>query len=51
MAVVDNAAKKVGEEIEVELIRFLQTSAGRMMFAKIAANPRASQRLHNRKRH
>ena len=34
MAVVDNASKKVGEEIEVEFVRFLQTSAGRMMFGK-----------------
>ncbi|MBQ2659900.1 hypothetical protein IJF86_00510 [Candidatus Saccharibacteria bacterium] len=47
MAVVDNAAKKVGSEIEIELIRFLQTSAGRMMFAKIAAKP--SQKPRNRR--
>ncbi len=35
MVVVDNASKHVGEEIDVEFIRILQTSAGKMMFAKI----------------
>lgn len=34
MIVVDNAAKNLGTEIEVESVRFIQTSAGRMMFAK-----------------
>ena len=37
MAVVDNAAKKVGKEVEIEFVRFLQTSAGRMMFAKLTS--------------
>ena len=32
MVVVDNAAKLVGKEIRVEFVRFIQTSAGRMMF-------------------
>lgn len=35
MVVVDNAKAKIGKEIEVEFVRFLQTSAGKMMFAKI----------------
>lgn len=34
MVVVDDAAKHVGETIKVEFIRFLQTSAGKMMFAR-----------------
>ena len=35
MVVVDNASNKVNQEVKVEFIRFLQTSSGRMMFAKI----------------
>lgn len=34
MVVVDRAANKVGKEIDIEFVRFIQTSAGRMMFAK-----------------
>ncbi|MBQ3309468.1 TRAM domain-containing protein [Candidatus Saccharibacteria bacterium] len=34
MVVVDNAAKSVGREIEVETLRFVQNSAGRMIFGK-----------------
>ena len=34
MVVVDKAANKIGKEINVEFVRFIQTSAGRMMFAK-----------------
>ena len=34
MVVVDKAASKVGKEINIEFVRFIQTSAGRMMFAK-----------------
>ncbi|MBQ3261442.1 TRAM domain-containing protein [Candidatus Saccharibacteria bacterium] len=36
MVVVDNAEKLVGKEANVEFVRFLQTSAGRMAFAKLA---------------
>ena len=36
MVVVDEASSKIGKIIEVEFVRFLQTSSGRMMFAKIA---------------
>ena len=35
MVVVDNAANKVGKEVNVEFIKFHETSAGRMIFAKI----------------
>ena len=35
MVVVDNASTRVNKEVKVEFIRFLQTSSGRMMFAKI----------------
>jgi len=32
MVIVDNAAKKVGKEVEVEFLRSLQSPAGRMFF-------------------
>lgn len=35
MVVVDNAGKKINETVEVEIIRNLQTSAGKMIFAKL----------------
>lgn len=35
MVVVDNAQNSINKEVEVEFIRFLQTSAGRMLFAKM----------------
>lgn len=34
MVVVENASKHVGQSIEIEFIRSLQTAAGKMMFAK-----------------
>ncbi|MGB3945898.1 MAG: TRAM domain-containing protein [Candidatus Saccharimonadales bacterium] len=34
MVVVDKASSKIGQTIEVEFVRSLQTAAGRMMFAK-----------------
>lgn len=37
MVVVDGAAKKIGQDVNVEFVRFLQTSAGKMMFAKISS--------------
>ena len=36
MVVVDNAANKVGKEVVVEFVRFHETSAGKMIFAKLA---------------
>ena len=35
MVVVDNASKKVGNEIEAIFEKFIQTNSGRMVFAKI----------------
>ncbi len=35
MVVVENAASRVGKEVEVKIIRRLETSSGRMLFAKI----------------
>jgi len=34
MVVVENAAKNIGQTVEIEFIRSLQTAAGKMMFAK-----------------
>lgn len=36
MVVVDKAASKLNQTVEIEFIRSLQTAAGRMMFAKLA---------------
>ncbi len=36
MVVVDKASNKIGKEVTVELVRFHETSAGKMIFAKIA---------------
>ena len=35
MVVVDDAANKIGHEITVEFVKFYETSAGKMIFAKI----------------
>lgn len=35
MVVVDNAASKIGQELDVKLVKYLETSSGRMIFAKI----------------
>lgn len=35
MVVVDDAEKLVGKEVEVELVRYLQTNAGKMMFGRL----------------
>ena len=35
MVVVSNAANKVGKEVNVEFVKFHETSAGKMIFAKI----------------
>lgn len=43
MVVVDNAANLLGQEAEIEFVRFHQTSAGRMMFAKLLKKPRNSR--------
>ena len=36
MVVVDNAAGRVGQEVVVEFVKFYETSAGKMIFAKLA---------------
>ncbi|MBR3324114.1 TRAM domain-containing protein [Candidatus Saccharibacteria bacterium] len=36
MVVVENAASKIGKEVNIELSKFFETSSGRMFFAKIA---------------
>lgn len=36
MVVVDNAEKKVGSEVTVEFVKFFETSAGKMIFARVA---------------
>lgn len=44
MVVVEQASRDIGKTIEVELIRSLQTAAGRMVFAKkLAAKPAKKQ--------
>jgi len=43
MVVVDEAAGLVGRETEVEFLRFLQTAAGKMMFARMTAKPRSTR--------
>lgn len=35
MVVVEHAAKRIGQSVEIEFIRSLQTAAGKMMFAKL----------------
>lgn len=50
MAVIDFAAKHIGKEVEVEFIRFLQTSAGKMMFGKVVTSYRPSQSLGRSKK-
>lgn len=44
MVVVDKAAKKIGEVIEVEFIKIHETSAGKMIFAKIIKTSSSRQR-------
>ncbi|MDO4612148.1 MAG: TRAM domain-containing protein [Candidatus Saccharibacteria bacterium] len=46
MVVVDNAVNKIGKEVTVEFVRFLETSSGKMIFARIA---RTKTNLPNRR--
>ena len=34
MVIVDGAARKVNQEVNTEVVRFIQTSSGRMLFVK-----------------
>lgn len=38
MVVVENASSKIGQTVEIEFIRSLQTAAGKMMFAKLVGD-------------
>ncbi len=44
MVVVDNANKNIGKDIEVEFQKYIQTTSGRMMFAKKVSKPRTNRR-------
>lgn len=46
MIIVENAKNKVGKEVKVEILRFHQSSAGRLAFAKIVGS-RVSQKLRS----
>lgn len=48
MVVVDNAAQKVGQDLEVEFVRYHQTSAGRMMFAKPAKKSKSRSKAKHK---
>jgi uncharacterized protein YacL len=53
MVVIEEAGGRVGTELEVEVIRFLQTPAGKMLFARpVGTNqkPSRSSGRHNRQR-
>lgn len=43
MVVVENAFSSIGSTVEIEVIRSLQTAAGKMMFAKIVGGQTTSQ--------
>ncbi len=44
MVVVEQAKKFIGQEKRVEIIRSLQTDAGKMMFAKLVVEPKTASR-------
>jgi uncharacterized protein YacL len=48
MVVVEHASSKIGQTVEIEFIRSLQTAAGKMMFAKMIENNKPSS--HDDKR-
>lgn len=43
MVVVEHAYKQIGNKVEIEFIRSLQTAAGKMMFAKLAQAPQVKK--------
>ena len=51
MVVVDNAESYAGkkEYVEIEFVRYLQTNAGKMMFAKLAEKPKKQGKANGRK--
>lgn len=44
MVVVEHANKNIGQKVEIEFIRSLQTAAGKMMFAKLVAKQDDTQK-------
>jgi uncharacterized protein YacL len=44
MVVVERANNKIGQTVEIEFIRSLQTAAGKMMFAKISNSDKSKNR-------
>jgi pilT protein domain protein len=49
MVVIENASKYIGKSMEVELVRALQTDAGKMMFAKLTPTSSKNNILKNSK--
>ena len=47
MVVVENGLNRLGQTVEIEFVRYLQTAAGRMMFARLA--PTSSSKGRERK--
>lgn len=50
MVVVDNADDKIDQTITVEFVRFIQTSAGRMMFAKLVNHKKSKSHRQSTRR-
>ncbi len=50
MVVVDGASNKIGQELDVDYVRFLQTSAGRMIFAEVPGGKSSRRKAISRKR-
>lgn len=44
MVVVDNAARRIGDTLEVEVSRYHQTESGKMLFANLRERPRRDTR-------
>lgn len=49
MVVVEHAKKQVGSKVEIEIIRSLQTAAGRMMFARLVNQAQQTHSEHTKK--
>lgn len=49
MVVVERANKLIGQTVEIEFIRSLQTAAGKMMFAKLVENNKKPDRTYVKK--
>lgn len=46
MVVVEHASSRIGQAVEIEFIRSLQTAAGKMMFAKLVENVKPNRDRH-----